>query len=103
MDSAARSDDDPMRIYQVFQNSFKANKEGSFPSSNPTTPASNTEMDANQFAAPGFNPAASGSAPGNPSEGNFNNPESPYFPFGANPRQNRVVGKVNLEAMFVTL
>lgn len=91
MDSG-RPDDDPMRIYQVFQNSFKATKE--FPS----TTANTTEMDASQF---GFTTTAtaanSSTATATTAAADFN-PDSPYFPFGGNPRQNRIVGKVEKDA-----
>lgn len=91
-----------MRIYQVFQNSFKATKEGSFPNSTPTTSA--TEMDGSQFSGFSASQPAATSAPTAGPEGNFNNPDSPYFPFGANPRQNRagVVGKVEKDEAVAT-
>ena len=96
----ARQDDDPMRIYQVFQNSFNksANKEESFTSSPnsstsatatsvtaPTTESnsSTTNMDSNQFG--GFVQPPPGAA-------DAFSPESPYFPFGANGRQPPTAG-----------
>lgn len=101
MDSG-RPDDDPMRIYQVFQNSFKATKE---PFTNTTA---SSEMDASQFGftttAAGAGAAAtaanSSTATATTTADNFN-PDSPYFPFGGgagNPRQNRIVGKVEKDA-----
>lgn len=110
MDSG-RPDDDPMRIYQVFQNSFgKATKvdaaaaaataaaaaaaaaTATFPPS--TTTATTTDMDP-QFgftATAGSAAAAAAAAAGPSSETSFaSNPDSPYFPFGAaaNSRQSR--------------
>ena len=108
MDSG-RPDDDPMRIYQVFQNSFgKATKgeassaaaaasaaaTATFPPS--TTTATSTEMDP-QFgftttAGSAAAVAAAAAAAGTSSETSFpGNPDSPYFPFGgtANSRQSR--------------
>jgi len=88
-----------MRIYQVFQNSFKATKDGNNVNFPPSTSASASSPSDNmegggQF---GFNPASAPPPTSTPG-GEFpaGNPESPYFPFGANPRQNRagVVGKV---------
>jgi len=107
MDSG-RPDDDPMRIYQVFQNSFGKAPKGDaaaaaaaaaaatapFPPS--TTTATTTEMDPQfGFAATAGSAAAAAAAAaaaGNSSETSFpGNPDSPYFPFGgtANSRQNR--------------
>ena len=96
MDSG-RPDDDPMRIYQVFQNSFNkiATKEGpastGFPTA-ATTSISNSENMENNFftttssaAAVAATAAAAAVAATNP-EQSFANPDSPYFPFGANPR-----------------
>jgi len=102
MDSGRPGEDDPMRIYQVFQNSFKATKAdaaaaavaaaaGTAPFIPSTTTVPNTEMDP-QF---GFTPTAASTVPsaaGSSSEASFaNNPDSPYFPFGAaaNSRQSR--------------
>lgn len=97
MDSG-RPDDDPMRIYQVFQNSFKSKDNGG---NTFTSTASTTEMDGSQFGfttsvAPSTATASNPGAPPSSAGGeNFGNPDSPYFPFGANSRQTRgVVGKV---------
>ena len=95
MDSG-RPDDDPMRIYQVFQNSFNkiATKDGPFPSATTTTTSS--DMESNFFTT-----TTSATATSTNPEQTFANPESPYFPFGANsrgapppPQAGRVVSKV---------
>ena len=93
MDSG-RPDDDPMRIYQVFQNSFNkiATKEGPASTGFPTaaTTSNSENMDNNFFtttssaAAATAAAAAAAVAATNP-EQSFANPDSPYFPFGANP------------------
>jgi hypothetical protein len=87
MESTGRPEDDPMRIYQVFQNSFKATKDNNFPPS--TTDGMET---ANQF---GFTTTTT-----TPTT------DSPYFPFEANnpgrrgpaPNAGGVVGKVEKDA-----
>ena len=85
MDSG-RSDDDPMRIYQVFQNSFNkiATKDTVYPPSTSATSTTTADnMDAGQFGQ-FTTSAASGQASTVTSAGeNFGNPDSPYFPFGA--------------------
>lgn len=88
MDSG-RPDDDPMRIYQVFQNSFNKIGTKDQPAGSFTPATAGAEMDSSQF---GFASAP----PGASSEG-FASPESPYFPFGANPRGQRAA-KVEKDA-----
>jgi len=117
MDTGRPGEDDPMRIYQVFQNSFgKATKadaaaaaavaaaSGIGPPFTPsTTSAPTTEMDPQfGFTATAASTAAASSAAGSSSETSFpNNPDSPYFPFGAaaNSRQSRggLVGPTKVE------
>lgn len=100
MDSG-RSDDDPMRIYQVFQNSFNkiATKDTVYPPSTSATSTTTADnMDAGQFGQ-FTTSAASGQASTVTSAGeNFGNPDSPYFPFGAQRQPPRVVGKVEKDA-----
>ena len=95
-------DDDPMRLYQVFQNSFNkitSKQEAGYP------PGPGTDIEQQHGA---FNFGISGHSGGTPLGGPSHlgdtfSPDSPYFPFGANPKGSRpVVGKVEKDPLGVS-